>query len=81
MARSPTLAADDATKGGHRDVSRHTADQQMIGTDEVRLLPPQHCLSKSGQKQEKRERPKPMNNAMPIPGGHRQKRPRIGLPG
>jgi hypothetical protein len=40
MARSPMLAADDATRGTYGDVARHAVGRQMIGAEEVRLLSP-----------------------------------------
>jgi hypothetical protein len=55
MARSPMLTANDATKGGRRDVTGGTTNRRTTGADEVQLLPPQHHLSKSGQKLEKWE--------------------------
>jgi hypothetical protein len=43
-ARSPTLAADGATRGKHGDVTGSTAGQQMIRPVGVRLLSPKHQL-------------------------------------
>jgi hypothetical protein len=49
MARSPVLAADEATKGKYGDVTERAAGQWTIGVEEVRLLSPQHHLLKSEQ--------------------------------
>jgi hypothetical protein len=53
MARSPVLGVDDATRRRHGDVVEHTVGQQLIGTDEVRLLSPQQHLLNSEQEHEK----------------------------
>jgi hypothetical protein len=49
MARSPVLAADEATKGKYGDVTERAAGRWTIGVEEVRLLSPQHHLLKSEQ--------------------------------
>jgi hypothetical protein len=70
MARSPTLALDDATRGTYGDVAKCAAGRWTIRAKEVRFLSPQHHLLKSEQEQEKRERCKLMDNTMRIPRGH-----------
>jgi hypothetical protein len=66
--RLPRLATNNATKDRCGNVTGHTACQRTTSTEEVLLLSLQHHRLKLEQIQEKLERRKPTNNA--IPGGH-----------
>jgi hypothetical protein len=64
--------------GTRMEASVHLFSELAYDTYEAQLLSPQRHFLKSGQKQEKQEMRKLTTNTIRIPGGHRQKRLRVG---